>query len=68
MSNFYPYGYLAWMMISFTVYIIWIVVKFGIQPSISESFMSCKINMAKDLLYPGYFGYSSSISHGRYFH
>lgn len=38
MNSLYPIGYLAWMILSFVLYIGWIVIKFGVQPSISDSF------------------------------
>jgi hypothetical protein len=55
MSAFYPFGYLAWMILTFAVYILWIISKFGIQPSISDSFYALQNKYGKGSLMPWIF-------------
>ncbi len=55
MNSFYPFGYLAWMIISFAIYILWIVMKFGVQPSISDSFYALQNKYGKGSLIPWLF-------------
>jgi len=55
MSNFYPYGYLVWMLLCFSLFINWIIAKFGIQPSISDSFYALEEKYGKGSLVPWLF-------------
>jgi hypothetical protein len=54
-SNFYPYAYLIWMLLSFSIYIFWIIVKFGVQPSISDSFYALQDKYGAGSLTPWLF-------------
>jgi len=55
MNSLYPYGFLAWMILSFLLYIVWIVIKFGVQPSISDSFYALQNKYGKGSLTPWLF-------------
>lgn len=55
MNLFYPNGYLSWMLASFSLYVIWIVLKFGVQPSISDSFYALQNKYGKGSLMPWLF-------------
>ena len=50
-----PYGYLIWMIAAFVIYIGWIWIKFGIQPSISDSFYALQDRYGKGSLIPWIF-------------
>jgi hypothetical protein len=51
----YPFGYLLWMNVAFMTYLTWIVVKFGIQPSISDSFYALRDKYGESSLIPWLF-------------
>jgi hypothetical protein len=51
----YPNGYLLWMTVAFMAYLIWIVVRFGIQPSISDSFYALREQYGESSLIPWLF-------------
>jgi hypothetical protein len=51
----YPYGYLIWMTVAFVTYLAWIVAKFGVQPSISDSFYALREKYGESSLIPWLF-------------
>lgn len=55
MNALFPYGYLVWMILSFAIYIFWIIAKFGIQPSISDSFYALQNKYGKGSFMPWVF-------------
>jgi len=55
MNPSHDYFLLAWMIISFILYIGWIVIKFGIQSSISDSFYALQDKYGSGSLKPWLF-------------
>lgn len=52
MDPTHKYFFLAWMLVSFLLYTGWIVAKFGVQPSISDSFYELQRKYGKGSLMP----------------